>query len=111
MPLPTHAVTFRYAKQIATARYVRIDDVRPATVEIKSLYFAGEEYTRAEAEMLQYGNDQTLWDEADHRCWLDAYGLTLPELKRVSVALADAEQMPEFQAAMAHAAAFKTAAE
>lgn len=103
MALPLHKISFRYAKHLVTARYIRIDDVRPAKVEIHDIYFGGEPYTREDAEALQFGNDQCLWDETDHRAWLDAYGPSLPELKRVSIEIADAEHLPEFQAAMAHA--------
>lgn len=103
MPLPTHKISFRYAKHLVTATYVRIDDERPAKVDIQSIYFGGESYTREDAENLQFGNDQCLWDEIDHRAWLDAYGPSLPELRRISAEIADAEHLPEFQAAIAHA--------
>lgn len=109
MTLPVHTINFRYAKQLVMVRYVRIDDVRPATVEIRALYLGGEQYSREEAEGFQYGNASTLWDEADHRCWMDAYGPDLRTLRKIETEIADASAGPEFQAALAHAATMKAA--
>jgi hypothetical protein len=105
-------LTFTYAKLPVVAEYravprYHVSDGGPAglgEVLIDRLTFGGVVFTREEAEALQFGDEQTLWDEADHRCWLDAYGpRDLPELQRVAVEIADAGHLPEFAAAMAHA--------
>jgi hypothetical protein len=116
--MPT--ISFPYAKFTAVATYranpcAYVRDGGPAglgDVILDSITLAGVPFTREEAEALQYGNDQCLWDEADHRCWMDAYGPRgLPDLRAIEVEVADAARIPEFAAAMASAAKFKTAAE
>jgi hypothetical protein len=108
--MPT--TTFVFAKLPVVAEYRAaphhtVRDGGPAglgDVILDSITLAGVAFTREEAEALQYGNDQTLFDEAESRCWQHCYGpATLRELRAIEVEVADAARIPEFAAAMASA--------
>lgn len=104
-----NTVKFDYAKLKASASYRRIPhnyvfdggDAGLGDVEVEAVTLAGVQFSREEAEGLQFGNDQTLWDTAEHLCWLAAYGPRLPSLKAITTPIADASRIPEFAAALA----------